>query len=193
MLMPNNFEMYREKEMSKLKIIFAFLILMLTFSVVNAQIEDAPDDAPPPGQNDRPMRRPNLLRELGLSDVQIRQLRTINAESKTSLRDAQDKMQDAKRSLDEAIYADKVDNANIELKLREFSAAQAEINRIRATTELAIRNVLTPEQLMRFRELRESFEKRKEEIRDKRQERMENRRNPQQDKTKRRPQRRNRP
>lgn len=162
--------------MSKLKIIFAFLILTLTFSAVNAQIEDEPDDAPPPKQNDQPIRRPNLLRELGLSDVQIRQLRTMNAESKTDLREAQEKMRNAKRALDEAIYADTVDNANIELKLREFSAAQAEINRIRAATELAIRNILTPEQLTRFRELHQNFEKRMEERRDKREERQNKRR-----------------
>lgn len=173
MLIPN-------KNMSKLKIIFAFLILMLTFSAVNAQIEDEPNEAPPPRQNDNPM-RPNLLRELGLSDVQIRQLRTINAESKPRLREAQEKMRDAKRALDEAIYADTVDNANVELKLREFSAAETEINRIRATTELAIRNVLTPEQLTRFRELRENFEKRMEERRDKREDRQNNRRNRQRD------------
>jgi periplasmic protein CpxP/Spy len=179
--------------MSKLKIIFAFLILMLTFSAVNAQIEDEPDGAPPPGQNERPVRRPNLLRELGLNDVQIKQLRLINAESKPRLREAQDKMRDAKRALDEAIYADTVDNANIEIKLREFSAAEAEINRIRATTELAIRNVLTPEQLTRFRELRENFEQRRGERREKRQERLDDRKNPQQNKPTRRLQKRNRP
>ena len=179
--------------MSKLKIIFAFLILMLTFSAVNAQIEDEPDDAPPPGQNERPVRRPNLLRALGLNDVQIKQLRSINAESKPRLREAQDKMRDAKRALDEAIYADKVDNANIELKLRDFSAAEAAINRIRATTELAIRNVLMPEQLTRFRELRENFEQRKEEMRDKRQENLDDRRTLNRDKPQNKPQRRNRP
>lgn len=186
MLMPK-----KNKNMSKLKIIFAFLILMLTFSAVNAQNEDEPNDASPSGQN--PMRRPNLLRELGLNDVQIKQLRTINAESKPRLREAQEKMRNAKRALDEAIYADTVDNTNIESKIREFSVAEAGINRIRATTELAIRNVLTPEQLTRFRELRANFEKRMEERREKRQDRMDDRRNPNRDKPTRRPQKRNRP
>ncbi len=165
--------------MSKLKVIFAFFILMLTFSVAVAQIEDEPDDAPPP--NERPMRRPNLLRELGLTDVQIRQLRTINAENRPRLKAAQEKMRNAKRALDEAIYADAVDNADIELKLREFTAAQVEINRIRAMTELAVRNVLTPAQLTRFRELRANFEKRIEERRDQRQERKGERKNPRRD------------
>lgn len=165
--------------MSKLKVIFAFFILMLTFSAVSAQIEDEPDDAPPPGE--RPMRRPNLLRELGLTDVQIRQLRTINEQNRPRLKTAQEKMRNAKRALDEAIYADAVDNANIELKLREFSAAESEINRIRATTELAVRNVLTPEQLTRFRELRANFEERLEERRNRRKERKGERRNPRRD------------
>lgn len=162
--------------MSKFKVIFAFLILMLTFSAVSAQIEEEPDDAPPPGE--RPMRRPNLLRELGLTDAQVRQLRTINGQNRPRLKAAQEKMRNAKRALDDAIYADAIDNANIELKLREFSAAESEINRIRTTTELAVRNVLTPEQLTRFRELRANFEKRMEERRDQRQERKSNRRKP---------------
>ncbi len=173
--------------MSKFKFIFAFLILMLTFSAVNAQIDDEPDDAPPTaGQNARPTRRPNLLRALDLSDAQVQQLKTINQENRVKLRAAQGKMRETKRALDEAIYADAVDNANIELKLRAFSAAQAEIIRIRATTELAVRNVLTPEQLTRFRALREQFEKRKDDFRGKRQDRIDNNQNPSQDKQMRR-------
>lgn len=179
--------------MSKLKIIFALLILMLTFSAVNAQIEDEPDDAPPPVQNDKPMNRNQILRELGLTPVQIRQFRMNNAESKKLLQAAQEQSRTAKRELDQAIYADTLDNANIEIKLRAYSAAQAEIARIRATTEVAQRNILTPEQLTRFRELRESFGKRLEGRRDKRQERMDDRRKQNSDKPPRRPQRRNRP
>lgn len=163
--------------MSKLKIIFALLILMLTFSAVNAQTEDEPDD--------KPMNRNQILRELGLTDVQIRQFRMNNAESRKLLQAAQEKLRTAKRELDEAIYADTLDNAKIELKLRAFSAAQAEIARIRANTEVAQRNILTPEQLTRFREIRENFERRLKEMREKRQERS--------DKPTRRPQRRNRP
>lgn len=163
--------------MFKLKTFFALLVLMLAFSIVaQAQIDDETDDAPP-HETDQSARRPNLLRELGLTDAQIRQLRMINAQSRPRLRDAQEKLRAAKDDLDKAIYADAVDNANIELKLRTFAAAQTEIARIRAQTELAVRNVLTPEQLKRFRELRANFEKRMEEMRDTRQRRQMNRRN----------------
>ena len=179
--------------MLKLKIIFTLLILMLTFSAVNAQIDGEADDAPPSRQNDKPTNRNQILRELGLTDVQIRQFRVNNAESKKLLQAAQEKLRTAKRELDEAIYADTLDNAKIELKLRAFAAAQAEIARIRANTEVAQRNILTPEQLTRFRQLRENFEKRLEERREKRQERLDNRKNPNSEKTRRRPQKRNRP
>ena len=60
--------------------------------------------------------------------------------------------------LDQAIYAEKVDEATVQIRLREFQDAQAEVARIRANTEFSIRKVLTPDQLLRFRELRQRFE-----------------------------------
>src|SRR6185437_14226405 len=42
-------------------------------------------------------------------------------------------------------------------RLNELQQAQAEVARIRFTNELAIRKILTPEQLGRFRDLRREF------------------------------------
>lgn len=139
--------------MFKFKLIFVSLILMLSFSVANAQGEP---DNPPPDKFNQP-NRPNLLRELGLSPEQVQQMRFINGENREKMRDAQLRLREAHRNLDQAVYANQVDEQLIKTRLRELVEAQAEIARIRTMTELAIRKVLTAEQLVRFREIRQRF------------------------------------
>jgi len=62
-----------------------------------------------------------------------------------------------------SIYGDTVDDSVVKERLREFQAAQAELARIKFTNELAVRKVLTPEQLVKFRELRRRFADAREE------------------------------
>lgn len=140
--------------MSKLKYIFTVLFLFTLAGIVAAQ--DMPDD-PPPRENQQ--QRPNLLRELDLSREQVQQIREINQSNRRELRDAQQKVGEARRNLDQAIYSEKADDASVQIKLREFQDAQADAARLRANIEFQIRKVLTPEQLIRFRELRENFER----------------------------------
>lgn len=155
--------------MLKFRLLFTLLFLTLGFTAVNAQNEpDAPKQ-----QFDEP-RRPQLLRELGLRQEQIRQIRVINGENKEKLREANFRLREARRNLDAAIYSDNADDAFVETKLREFQNAQSEIAKIRTLTELAIRKVLTPDQLVRFRELRQRFEQFRQNRRDIRQERNQN-------------------
>ena len=60
--------------------------------------------------------------------------------------------------LDDAIYADAFSQESYDARLREVQEAQSEITRLRFEGELAIRKVLTAEQLVRFRTMRELFE-----------------------------------
>ena len=124
-------------------------------------------DDPPPDEiagDGRPrMQRPNLLAELGLSREQIQQIRRMNQERRPFMQEAQRRMRDANRNLDMAIYGDAVSDAEFQARLKEFHSAQAELARLRFEGELSVRKVLTPEQLIRFRELRRRFaEARKE-------------------------------
>jgi hypothetical protein len=64
-------------------------------------------------------------------------------------------MRQAQLALDQAIYSDNADEAVIEQRVHELAAAQAEVTRMRALTELNIRRVLTPEQLNTLRSLRQ--------------------------------------
>lgn len=101
--------------------------------------------------------RPNLMQELGLSREQIQAVRRINQERKPTEQAARKRFQDANRALNMAIYADNVDEGNFQGRLSEFQAAQSELARIKFANELAVRKLLTPDQLVKFRELRRRF------------------------------------
>lgn len=124
--------------------------------------EAKPDvqQAPPTAQNVRG----NMLRQLGLTRDQIQQIRRMNQERKPLMQAAQRRFREANRALDEAIYADQVNDGDIEARLKQVQMAQAEIQRVRYMNELAVRRILTPEQLMQFREMRERFEQARENL-----------------------------
>lgn len=146
-----------------------FLIFSSVFVVAQEPLQ--PQGA---GMNQNgPPSRPNLLSELNLSQPQMRQIRRINQERKPIMQESQRRLHDANRALDEAIYSDSSNETEIQERLKEAQEAQMEVIKNRTMTELAIRRVLTPEQLMKFRQLRSQFLERNE---------PENRMNPRQDK-----------
>ncbi len=133
-------------------------ILLLSFFCVSGQEERPPaEDAKQQFDRPQPDARPNLMRELGLSPEQMQQIRRLNAERKPLMNQAQQRLRMATRELDLAIYSDSVNDEEVQARLKELQAAQAEVARLRFTNELAVRKILTPEQLVRFRELRRSF------------------------------------
>jgi Spy/CpxP family protein refolding chaperone len=137
-------------------------LLILFVAVAGATATGAHgQDGPPPtaGMQDERAdeRRPSLLAELGLSTEQLQQIGRLNQERRPAIRDARRKMGDAARNLDMAIYADVVSDADVRSRLKEFQAAEAELSRLRFESELAVRKILTPDQLVRFREVRRQF------------------------------------
>lgn len=139
------------------------LISAFIFAAAAAAQDNRPPEGPPP-EEQRPAAnqpqdiRANVLRQLGLSQEQFQQLRRMNAERKPLMDEAQKRFREANRSLDEAIYADQVSDADVQARLKEVQLAQAEVAKIRFMNELGVRRILTPEQLVRFRELRQRFE-----------------------------------
>jgi Spy/CpxP family protein refolding chaperone len=145
------------------KSLFIFCVLLFaSFTFISAQnMQDRPKD-----EKMRPMR---LFEQLGLSREQIQQIRRINQEKQPLMREAQKRLGDANRDLDIAIYADSVNENDIQARLKEVQAAHDEVIKLRSSMELAVRKVLTAEQLTKFRQLREENMRRMEE------QRMENR------------------
>ena len=71
--------------------------------------------------------------------------------------EAQRRLREANRNLDMAIYADTVSDTDFQNRLTEFRSAQSEMAKLRFESELAVRKILTPDQLVRFREMRQRF------------------------------------
>lgn len=115
---------------------------------------------PPPARRRAQRPRPELLARLNLRPEQLAQLREIRRESEAEARALARRLRLARRALDEAIYADAVDEAAVEERARGVAVAQAALVRLRAQTELRVRRVLTPEQLQTFRQLRQRARRR---------------------------------
>ncbi len=121
-----------------------------------AQVDNAPSQTPG-AQPEIDTRRGNapleLLRVLNLTLEQRAEIGAIRRETEPQGRLRGVRLRQARRALDEAIYSDNPDDGVIEERVREVSAAQAAVMRLRTLTELKIRRVLSPEQLNAFRQL----------------------------------------
>lgn len=146
-------------------LIFVALLMIFSCSAVYAQEESPTGDAPKRNLNQD---RPSLLAELNLTPNQIQQIRRINRENQAIKREAQQRLREAKRSLDQAIYADNADETEIRARLKDAQQAHAEVLKINSATEFAVRRVLTAEQLVKFREVRQIFAEQKEAIQNQR-------------------------
>ena len=147
--------------LNKLSQIFLTAVFVTTAGVAVVVAQDA---APEPADAVKKDACPNLFRELGLSPEQFQQLRKLNAARRPDMEAAQQRLRAANRALDAAIYADSPSDVDVHTKLSEFQQAQAEVARIRFDSELAIRRILTPEQLVKFRDLRQRFAKMKQDL-----------------------------
>jgi len=124
--------------------------------------QNAPSESPPP---DRPFPedgRPNLHKQLGLTPEQVQQIRRMNQARRPLLEEAGLRLREANRALDMAVYADTLNEDEVAARLKEFQLAQAEVAKLRFRGELELRKVLTPAQLIKFRELRERFGRNRE-------------------------------
>ena len=140
---------------------FALSVLLLFSFARTAQAQDATDNAAPQPEvapRERAASRRNdaasLLMQLNLSPEQRAQLIEIRTQSASEDQVLSRRLNQARRALDAAIYADNVDEAVIEERAREVAAALSAVLRMRALTQLRVRRVLTPEQLDLFLQLR---------------------------------------
>jgi Spy/CpxP family protein refolding chaperone len=134
-----------------------FVLVIVAF-VTFAVSAFSQDGLPPSGEHRPPNdQRPDIVRQLGLSPDQIRAFADLNKLHRPIIGEAQRKMREANRELDMAIYADEVSDELVYAKVQAFQTAQAEVNLLRFRHELAIRKILTHDQLVRFREIRRRF------------------------------------
>lgn len=138
-------------------IIFMLVSALAFIKIVHAQDTATPETQPPAVKKPEDARG-NALRQLGLSREQMQEIRRVNMERKPLMEEAQKRFREANRLLDEAIYSDQAIEADVRTRLKEVHLAQAEVVKIRYMNEFAVRRILTPEQLIQFRDLRGKFE-----------------------------------
>ncbi|HEX3557897.1 MAG TPA: Spy/CpxP family protein refolding chaperone [Pyrinomonadaceae bacterium] len=135
-----------------------FVFALLVFNAPGARAQ-TPAATPSQTQEGTAQANPNdpatVLGQLNLSTEQVGQMRAIQGESVPQARELTQRLNRARRALDEAIYSDTVDEALIEQRARDVAEAQAALVRLRAQTELRVRRVLTLEQLQQFRYIRQ--------------------------------------
>lgn len=143
--------------------VILFLSAIVGYGQEKVPGEAKPQQTPVPGANSGQGNRPNLFAQLGLTPDQVQQIRRLNIERRPLMEAAQQRLRQANHALDEAIYSEQpaADSA-IDECIKEFQAAQAEVAKLRFTNEFAVRKVLTPEQLTRFRNIRRSYEHRRQ-------------------------------
>jgi Spy/CpxP family protein refolding chaperone len=130
--------------------LFLLLLCVSTSQVLAQNADEAPQAEAGRGDRDA-----NWASALGLTPDQVTRIRAIRQENRFEWQAARQRVNQAQRALDQAIYSDDADEAVIEQRAREVAEAQAVEVRLRARTELSIRRVLTPEQLNTFRTLRQ--------------------------------------
>jgi Spy/CpxP family protein refolding chaperone len=103
------------------------------------------------------------LAQLNLTPEQIQRIRAINADLKDQRQAANQRLRLAQRALAEAMESPNQNEGLIDQRSREVAEAQAATFRLRTLSEFRILQVLTPEQRVRLREMRQqAMERRRE-------------------------------
>jgi Spy/CpxP family protein refolding chaperone len=135
----------------------ALLLCALALLCFSTLLASAQESSPAPSsevEQNAGNQNGDLIRTLGLTPEQLIKIRTIREQHKQERQLATERLRNAQKALDAAIYSDETSEAVVEENARELAAAQTAVIRLRAMTEFNIRRVLTPEQLGTLRELR---------------------------------------
>src|SRR5438093_2802410 len=130
--------------------IAALLLVMAAFEPAKAQ------DLQQQNQNQSQLTQADqMLGPLNLSPDQIQKIRGINAELRDQRQAANLRLRLSQRALAEAVESPAPNEALIEQRSREVADAQAATIRLRSLTEARILQVLTPEQRIKLKEIRQ--------------------------------------
>jgi Spy/CpxP family protein refolding chaperone len=152
--------MNRATKMRSSRILFpVILLLAMVGGEVRAQDATRQNPVEPAQlqtqtQANQPGQLPDFA-ELNLSPDQIQKIRAINAELKDQRQAANQKLRQAQRALAEAVESPTANESLIEQRSHELADAQATTIRLRSLTEARILQVMTPEQRLRLREMRQ--------------------------------------
>jgi len=136
---------------------FAMLLLLAgAFAQANAQIVVPQQNQPDPAQaRAAQVNQVPDLAQLNLTPEQIQKWRAINAELKDQQQAANQRLRQARRALAEAIESPTSNEELIKQRAKEVSEAQAATTQLQALRQARILQMLTPEQRIKLREIRQ--------------------------------------
>jgi Spy/CpxP family protein refolding chaperone len=138
-----------------MKLMLTAVTLIVSSSMVSAQNTQTQTDPTQQQAQTSQVNAPPDFRFLDLSQDQIQKIRGINAELKDQRQAAGMRLRQAQRALAEAVESPTPDETLISQRSRDVAEAQANTIRLRSLTEARILQVLTPEQRVKLREMRQ--------------------------------------
>jgi Spy/CpxP family protein refolding chaperone len=113
------------------------------------------DQQPGPPMSQQRQFAGDPIRQLNLSPEQLEQIRTIRQHNQKERAAINERVRETNRALEAVLDAESPDEALVEQRMQEASAAQAAAMRMRILTEVRIRKVLTAEQRTLLRAMRQ--------------------------------------
>src|SRR5262245_17879310 len=136
--------------------LFQFIVavaMLITGIAIQAQSTAQQENSGNPQQTQA--QADQMLGALNLTPDQVQKIRSINADLQEERDEANLRLRLAQRSLREAIQSPTPDETLISQRSKEVADAQANTIRLRSLREVRILQVLTPEQRITLRELRQ--------------------------------------
>jgi Spy/CpxP family protein refolding chaperone len=146
-----------ERKLRSSRILLSLLLLVTSACLrVRAQ-SPTPQNPNEPAQTQTQTQASQLpdFAPLNLSPDQIQKIRAINAELKEQRQAANQKLRQAQRALAEAVESPTPNETLIEQRSREVADAQSSVIRVRSLTEARVLQVMTPEQRIKLKEIRQ--------------------------------------
>ena len=106
-------------------------------------------------QTNQPNQAPALIDQLNLTPEQIQKWRAVNLELKNDQQAANQRLRQARRALADAVEASSPNEDLIKQRAHDVSDAQASIIQLQALREARMLQILTPEQRLKLREIRQ--------------------------------------
>ena len=134
-------------------IVAAILLVVGVFTSARAQT--ATTQNPPSETQPAQPQAPNLQTELNLSPDQIQKWRALNRELKDQEVAGNLRVREARRALTEAMEAPSPNEDLIKQRAKELADAQSAMTQLNALRQARVLQILTPEQRIKLKEIRE--------------------------------------
>jgi protein CpxP len=114
------------------------------------------ETTPPAGQH-RPGRMLERLRDLGLTDEQKTAVKATLEKHRATIQPLMEKMMAERRTLQDLIHAEKVDESAIRAQATKVAAVEADLAIERAKIGQELRPTLTAEQIQKLQDMKRDF------------------------------------